>query len=357
MIKIPFNKPYYNDEEERAVAGVLKTRWTTLGKETKKMEEEFAKFVGTKYAIGTSSCTMALTMALKANGIQPGDEVIVPSLTFVASVFSIIYAGAKPVFADIDKNTLCITNETIEPHITRKTKAVLPVHLYGYPTEIDFPLVIEDCAHSIGSYYNNGNHVGTKNTGCFSFHTLKSISCGDGGMITTNNSIHYKILKEMRWFGATKDTYTKGNNWQYDIHFVGEKGYLNDLSASIARIQLKRTPEFLDKKRKIAKNYREAFKDIEEIQMYPQGFEDRTSCLTCAIRVENRDDMMNYLYNKGIGTSVHYRPVHLYSFFGNEQQLPVTEKEWEKILCIPSYYEMTELEQEYVIDSIKSYLI
>jgi len=352
---IPFNKPYYNQEEVEEVKKIIDSRWTTLGKKTEEFEDKFAEFVGAKYAVGTNSCTTALTMALKVNGVEKGHEVIVPSLTFVSTVFSIIYAGAKPVFADVDRDTLCITDETIEPLINRRTKAVLPVHLYGYPTKINFPVVVEDCAHGVGSYDKNGKHVGSENMGCFSFHTLKSISAGDGGIITTNNPIYNKILREMRWFGATKDTYSKGNSWLYDIHFVGDKGYMNDISAAIANAQFNRVTEFTEKKRKIAKKYRDGLEHLPYNKMFPKGFEKRTSALTCAIRVPERDDLIKWLAIHKIGTSVHYRPVHMFSIFKNSSPLPVTESEWKKIICLPSFFEMTDDEQDYIIDTIKEF--
>ena len=244
MKKIPLFKPYMDDREARAVAETLRSGWITLGPKTEEFENAFAKYVGAKHAVALNSATSALHLALIVSGVKKGDEVITTPVTFASSAEVILQAGAKPVFADIDPRTLNIDHFSIKKKITKKTKAIIVVHYGGQPCEMDainklankhHIAVIEDAAHAAGSSYKGKKIGNSKNLTTFSFHAVKNLATGDGGMITTPDADVDKRLRSLRWMGINKSTSERetegGYRWDYDISIEGGfKYHMNDIN-------------------------------------------------------------------------------------------------------------------------------
>jgi len=261
---IPITKPYFTKNEVEAVKKVIESGWVVQGPKVKEFEEKFAKFVGAKYAIAVNSCTAALHLSLSASGIGPNDEVIVPAFTFIATANVVEYLGAKPVFVDIDPKTFNINPLKIEEKINKKTKAIIPVHLFGLSADMEPILkiarkyklkVIEDAACGLGTLYK-GKHVGTfGETGCFSFHPRKAISCGEGGMITTNSKKHNEILRSLRDHGASMSDlarHQKGLPMLPEYNLLGFNYRMSDIEAAILIEQMKKVNWILKERRKRA---------------------------------------------------------------------------------------------------------
>ncbi|WHH58255.1 DegT/DnrJ/EryC1/StrS family aminotransferase [Petroclostridium sp. X23] len=237
MMSIPVLKPSIGEEEINAVVEVMKSGWLGLGPKTEEFEKNFAQYIGADYAVALNSGTAALHLAVKVLGIGEGDEVIVTPMTFVSTVHAIVYEGALPVFADIEKDTMNIDVDDIEKKITDKTKAIIVVHMAGHPCDMDrinelasrYGLyVIEDAAHACGAKYKGKRIGNSSNLTCFSFHAVKNLTCGEGGAITCNNEWYNRYFKEMRWVGISKDTWIRSSKekvyaWQYWIDKVGYK--------------------------------------------------------------------------------------------------------------------------------------
>ena len=364
---IPLFKPSMNDDEVKAVGEVLKSGWIGLGPKTAEFEKKFAEYIGVKHAVALNSCTTALHLALDALGIHSG-EVIVPAMTFVSTAMAVNYTGAKPVFADINEDTLNIDVKDIERKITPNTKAIIVVHYGGHPCEMDEIMnvarknnlkVIEDCAHACGAEYK-GKKVGSiGDMGCFSFHAVKNLATGDGGMITLNNEELDKKLRKTRWMGITKDTFQrtgKDYDWYYEIHDLGYKGHMNDITASIGLVQLSKLENMNSRRKEIIKNYNNAFKNLKWISLPIKKDYVKSSYLNYAIKVKERDALIGYLKDKGISTGVHYTPLHLHPFYkGHKAKLPIVEKVYEKLVLLPGFVDLTDEQQNYIIDSIKAF--
>ena len=261
-MKVPLFRPNLGKEELQNLAEIFKTGWVGVGPKTKELEERVAEYIGTKYAIGVTSGTAALHIAVQALDIKKGDEVIVPAITVVSTPYAALYNGATPVFADVESDTLCLDPKDFERKITKRTKAVIPVHLGGHACDMDRIMkiarkhnifVIEDCANALGATYK-GKMVGSiGHINCFSFEAKKNMTTGDGGMLTTNNKKYAERLKALRWYGSAGDTWKRfaGNNkysWKYDVEYLGWKYNMNDIIASIGLAQFKKLPNVLKKK-------------------------------------------------------------------------------------------------------------
>jgi dTDP-4-amino-4,6-dideoxygalactose transaminase/spore coat polysaccharide biosynthesis protein SpsF (cytidylyltransferase family) len=371
---IPFSMPTLGEEEAHEIIHTLEGGWLSTGPKTLEFEKEFAKYIGVKYAIGLTSCTAALHLALLAHRIGVNDEVIVPSFTFASSVNMIVNVGARPVFADIDGHSYTIDVDDVERKITPRTKAIIVVHYAGHPADMDvlsylakkYRLVlIEDAAHAVGSEYN-GKKIGSSgNTTCFSFYATKNLSTGEGGMLTTDDEGISEFVKINRSHGMSKDSwkrYEKGASWRYDITHSGWKYSMFDLQASLGIHQLKKLHGFIEMREKCAQLYDIGLCDLPRIVLPPRAHNIRHSYHLYSIRIRgfSRDHFIERLSEEGIGTSVHFIPNHLQSFYRGfgykEGDLPATEKVFSGIVSLPLYPRMTEKDINRVITTIQKVL-
>jgi len=329
------------EELTQAVQRVLKSGWFILGEEVKKFEEEFSKYIGVKYGVGVNSGSDALFLALKALGIGKGDEVITVSHTFISTVDAIVRNGAKPVFVDIEPDTYCIDATKIEEAITNKTKAILPVHLYGHPADMDQIMeiakkynlfVIEDACQAHGAEYK-GKKVGSiGDLGCFSFYPIKNLGAyGDGGMIVTNNEEIAEKLKMLRNYGQSE---------KYHHDFVGVNSRLDEIQAAILRVKLKHLDEWNERRRKVAKLYNELLEDSEIVTPIEKEYAKHVYHLY-VVRCKDRDVLQQQLLKNGIQTQIHYPiPIHkqkAYLNLGFNFYLSVTEEICNEILSLPMH--------------------
>jgi len=361
-------RPSYDGREEEAVCDVLRSGWVGLGPKVEEFERRFAAYCGIRHCIGTSSGTSALCMAVRLLRIGAGDEVIVPAMTFVSTAHAVVLAGARPVFADVLPDTLNIDPDDAARRIGPRTRAIIPVHYGGRPADIDrlleaaddIPLV-EDCAHAAGARHA-GRHVGGFGAaGCFSFHAVKNLAMGEGGAILVDDGGLAERAAKMRWLGIDRSTWDRTGLdreywWEYTVDEVGMKCHLDDIHAAIGLVQLQKLEEANRRRAKIAELYRTGLDDVEEVRVPPGVVEgDMSSWHMFVIRAKTRDDLNVYLAERGIQTGVHYKPIHLYPCYGQQQRLPVAEKAFESILTLPMYPDLTDGEVRTVIDTIRSF--
>lgn len=378
---IPFALPEIGDEEINAVVNCLKSGWFTTGPVVKQFEEDFSKYIGDESleSISLNSATMGLMLALEALGVKSGDEVIVPTYTFSATAMTSVYLGAKPVFCDVDPNTLNIDPSKIESLITNKTKAIVPVHFAGLSCDMDAILtiakkhnlkVVEDAAHALPATYNGktiGNH--TSDATVYSFYATKTITTGEGGMIVTDNPEVAKRCRTMRLHGISRDVFdrytAKGSKWYYEIVAPGAKCNLTDMAASIGIEQLKKANKFQKRRQYIAERYLESFKDLPlKLPATPRNG-DIHSWHLFVVRLDgakiSRDEFIAKMDEHKIGCSVHFIPLHLQPYyketFGYKKgDFPVAEKAFENAVSLPIYTKMTDDEVERVINSVRAIL-
>jgi dTDP-4-amino-4,6-dideoxygalactose transaminase len=350
------------NEIDEAINNCLESGWYILGNNVKVFEKEFAAYCGAKFGIGVGNGLEALQLALIAYGVGNGDEVITVANTAVATALAISSTGATPVFVDIDPETYQIDTSKVEKKITKKTKAVLPVHLFGHPANLD-PLleiavrdnllVIEDACQAHGTEYK-GKKVGTLGqVGCFSFYPTKNLGgCGDGGMIITNDEKTAEKIYSLRNYGQKT---------RYIHQYKGLNSRLDEIQAAILRVKLKYLDEWNEKRRRIAKQYNEFFEGTEIICPKEATYAKHIYHLY-VIRSPKRDKLQNFLERKGISTLIHYPiPIHLqeaYSELGlSKGSLPVTEKMCKQILTLPIFPELSENQIQEIGNSINTFLV
>jgi len=278
---LPFCLPLIGDEEIREVAEVLRTGWVTSGPRVKQFEQEFASYVGAKHAIAVNSCTAALHLSLAALGVGPGDEVIVPTLTFCATANVVVHLGATPVIVDVDPD-FQISVEAVRRAITPRTKAILPVHYAGQPCSLTDILrladdrgvaVVEDAAHAVGAEYD-GRKIGTHGRAvCFSFYATKNMTTGEGGMVTTNDGALAERIRLLSLHGMSRDAwkrYSEVGSWYYEVSEAGYKYNMTDIQAALGLHQLRRLDAFIRRRQQIARMYDEAFSDLPEVVIPPR---------------------------------------------------------------------------------------
>ncbi len=361
MIPIIDSKRQYatiQEQAEKEVIEVMRSGQYILGKHNKALEEEMANYVGTKYSVCLNSGTDALHLALRALDIGQGDEVITVAFTFVATTEAIGIVGAVPVFVDIDENTFNMDVNKIEEKITPKTKAIMPVHLYGQPCNMDKIMeiakkhnlfVIEDCCQAIGAEYK-GQKVGTfGDIGCFSFYPTKNLgTMGDGGLATTNSEELKNRMIALR---------NHGGAIRYYHDEIGVNSRLDEIQAAILRVKLPYIDSWNKARREHAALYNELFKDFDGVET-PKELAD-TYCVyhQYTIKIENRDEVHKLLQENGIGAMIYYPvPLHLqkvHSYLGlSEGYLPVTEKNTKLVISLPMFAEITKEEQETVAKTV-----
>ncbi|MBA4321040.1 MAG: UDP-4-amino-4,6-dideoxy-N-acetyl-beta-L-altrosamine transaminase [Flavobacterium sp.] len=373
MVKIPiisYGRQWVDDKDIKEVVKVLKSEWLTQGPKIEEFEKAVAKYCGAKYGVAVSSGTAALHAAYSVAGVKLGDEVITTPLTFVATSNMLYFCGAKPVFVDIKSDTLNINPELVEGHITPKTKAIVPVDFAGHPCDYDKILkiakdnnllVIEDACHALGAEYR-GRKIGSfSDMTILSFHPVKHITTGEGGMILTNNKDFYEKLKVFRHHGIIKKP-EKGK-WYYEIENLGYNYRLTDFQCALGLSQLKKIDKFLKRRREIAAKYNKAFEKNKEIILPTEKDYVKSAWHIYPIQVRGADrrEVFEYLQKKGIGVQVHYMPLHLQPFYKNKfnyekRDFPVAEKYYEKAITLPLFYKMTNKDVEYVVGSVKKIL-
>lgn len=372
---LPYGRQWIDDDDIEAVVEVLKGDYLTTGPYVSKFEQAVAQYVGAKYAVAFANGTAALHGACFAAGIGQGDEVIITPMTFAASANCVLYQGGVPIFVDIDEKTYNIDPNKIEEKITDKTKAIIPVDFTGQPVELDRILeiakkynlvVIEDAAHALGATYK-GRKVGSiSDMTMFSFHPVKHITSGEGGIITTNNKEYYEKLLQFRSHGITRDK-EKLNEyhgpWYYEMQFLGYNYRMTDIQAALGTSQLKKIDKFIELRRKYVTMYNEAFKDMDEIITPFQHEDGQSSWHLYIIRLNldkltaSRREIFEALQQQNIGVNVHYIPVHLQPYY---QQLgyqkgicPNAEKLYEEIITLPLFPAMSEEDVNSVIKAVK----
>lgn len=366
---IPVQRPYLGQEELEAVHRVFDSRWLGMGSTTRDFEDRLREFLGVKHVVAVNTGTSALHLALDALGLAPGDEVIVPSLTFVASVQAILCVGAIPVFCEVRPDTLNLDPADVRRRITPRTRAVMPVHYGGLACEMDEILslahehrlrIVEDAAHAFGSSYR-GRRIGTLgDVTCFSFDPIKNITCGEGGAISTNDDDVAGRLVPKRILGIDNDTwsrYRNERNWFYGVTTKGYRYHLSNVNAAIGIEQLKRIEEFRAQKRAVVDQYDRVFRGLAGIVLLERQL-DETFPFFYIVRVLDgrRDRLMTYLKDHGVGTGVHYIPNHLQPLFAPYRTpLPVTEQLFEEIVTLPLYFEMSDSDVRQVIESTQQF--
>lgn len=364
-------KPCLAREEELAVSEVLRSGWIGNGPKTQEFENQFKKLTGTKNAVALNSASAAIHLAVISSGVSNGDEVITPSLTFVATNHPIIMQGAKPVFCDVEYDTLSADVDDIQNKITKKTRAVIVVHYGGHPIDID-PLVrvcrkkkialIEDCAHATGSYYKD-RHVGSfGDYGCFSFAAIKNVTTGDGGMLIGSSKKSIEHARALAWSGISQSTWERAKGgklkWKYNVVDTGWKYQMNDIAAAIGLVQLEKLKANNLKRKTITDRYNDAFSDVSWIETPVVRQYVKSSCHNYVIKVPEkiRDRLSSYLAEHEIATSVHYMPTHYYKLYSKySHRVPVTEKVWRRILLLPIFPDLSLKDQEFIINTIKKF--
>jgi dTDP-4-amino-4,6-dideoxygalactose transaminase len=375
-MEVPFHRAAVGEDEAQAVAEVIRGGWLTMGPKTFEFEKEFAAYLGVEQAIAVSTGTAALHLALEACGIRAGDEVILPTTTFTATAEAVSYLGAIPVLADIDPSTMNIDVEDASRRVTPKTKAIIPVHLAGLPCEMDelhdlaerrHLRVIEDAAHALPSAYH-GKRIGQiSEFTCFSFYATKTLTTGEGGMVTTGNGEAANRMRLMRLHGIERDAwkrYRSDGSWRYEVVEAGFKYNLTDFQSAIGLVQLAKCDAMRDARRAIAEKYSEAFSGVDSLVIPTVPPDRTTSWHLYILRIRegtpglNRDDFLEELRHRGIGCSVHFIPLHLHPFYQRAYgyragDFPNAEAQFRSCLSLPIYPGMTNDAVDHVIRSVQ----
>lgn len=369
---IPYGKQTIDQDDIQAVVDVLQSDFLTTGPKIAEFEQTVADYVGAKYAVAISNGTSALHAACFAAGIGPGDEVITTPLTFAASANCVLYCGGTPVFADVDPKTYNIDPEDIQRKITDRTKAIIAVHLAGQPCDMDAIhsiarehglIVIEDGAHALGSVYK-GKKVGSmSDMTTFSFHPVKPITTGEGGMIVTDNEDFYKKMILFRSHGITRDDSMMTRNdgpWFYQQFDLGYNYRITDIQCALGCSQMKKLDRFLALRKEIVAHYNEVFADCDNIITPYQLSDTESGWHLYIVQVKNCDrrQVFEKMREKGIGVNVHYIPVYMHPYYQEHGYENVhcanAEEIYSHIISLPLYPGLTSEQQDYVIDTLKS---
>ena len=355
-LNVPLSKVYMDEEIKNAVLKVLDSGWYILGQMVKEFEREFAKFCGVKHAVCTSSGTTAIFLSLEAVGLKPNDEVIIPSFSFVSTASPIIHLGGKPVFVDINPRTFTLIPAEVEKRISRRTKAIIPVHLFGHPADMDAIMevaeendlfVVEDAAQAHGAEYKGRKVGGIGHLTCFSFYPSKNMTvCGDGGIVTTNNQELAEKVSMLRNHGRLGEKY---------IHrALGYNFRFNEIQAAIGKKQLEKLPTWNEHRRKTAQIYTEALEDAVTVPIEEKWAKHVYHMYV--IKAKERDELRAFLDRRGVSTGIHYPvPIHkqpaIEKSIGSKLKLKKTEECANLVLSLPMHPQLTQTEIDYVCES------
>jgi dTDP-4-amino-4,6-dideoxygalactose transaminase len=372
---LPYCRPVLSDDEIASVTTSLRNGWLTTGPKVRELEEQFARRSGVKHAIALNSCTAALHVALHATGIAPGDEVIMPSLTFVAGAQCTLELGGKPVFADVDPETLSVTLDTIAACVTEKTKVIMPMPYAGRPLDIR-PIVefahergirvVEDAAHAAGMLDRNEWSGVQGDAAAYSFYATKNLTSAEGGMLLTNDDTLAERARVVSLHGMDRDAwkrYTAAGTWRYDVREPGFKYNLADPLASLALAQLERLDNMQQRRDAIASRYASRIPELRglSLQAAPRNEGDRHSWCMFVILVDERqagterDALIESLREANIGTSVHYIPTHLFTGYSSLERgtLTQTESVWQQLVSLPLYPAMSDEDVDDVLEALE----
>ena len=372
---IPYGRQHIDAEDIQSVADVLQSDWLTTGPKVSEFERAFANFVGAKSAVAVNSGTAALHASMYALEIGPGDEVIVPAMTFAATANCVVFQGGTPTFADVNPDTLLIDPSSVEDRISPKTRAVIAVDYAGQPCDYDALMkiagkhnlaLVADACHALGGIYK-GRPVGSLALlNAFSFHPVKHITTGEGGMITTDDS---KLAEKMRIFrnhGITTDHHQreKESSWFYEMVDLGYNYRITDFQCALGISQLKKLPHWIERRREIARMYDHALAKISDIVPLAVMLENEHAYHLYVTRLApylNRHSLFKDLRERGIGISVHYIPVHLHPFYRNKfgtgpGLCPVAESAYEHIISLPMFPGLRDEDVFHVINTILTVL-
>ena len=371
--KIPLFKLNYDKNEEQAVLETIRSKWISTGPKSRQMEDYFSDKIGSKYCLTLTNCTSALHVALLVAGVGEGDEVLVPSLSFVATANVVKYTGATPVFCDITGNQdLTIDPLEIEKKITDKTRAIIPMHYGGFGANMEKIntiahknnlMVVEDASHAPMATYK-GKHLGTiGDIGCFSFYSNKNISVGEGGMLVTDSRDFYERAKLLRSHGMTSLAYNRkdGNN-TYDVIELGYNYRMDDIRASLGLVQMKKLSASIQKLQEIRSYYVEKLQTIDRIEIPFKNYQGISTNYIFPIVLENstaekRDQVRAFLKENGIQTSVHYPAIHEFSIYSQQNaQLPKTEYVARNEITLPMFTTLEKAEIDYIAEKLQEAL-
>ncbi|MCH8079438.1 MAG: UDP-4-amino-4,6-dideoxy-N-acetyl-beta-L-altrosamine transaminase [Proteobacteria bacterium] len=378
---ISYGRQWIEDDDIHAVVEVLKASRITQGPKVDAFEKEMAKYCGAKYALAVSSGTAALHLANIAMNVKKNDKVITTPLTFVATSNSVIYAGGIPVFVDIERDSLNIDTQKVEEFVKndKQVKGIIPVHFGGLPVDLEEIhniakehnlWIIEDACHSLGGSWidkeGNIHRMGDcsySDITVFSFHPVKQITTGEGGVILTNSKEKYEIMLSLRSHGQTKsadDMEENHGNWYYEIHSLGYNYRLTDIQAALGSVQLKKNDKWKLRRLEIVSNYDQAFKDLKQITPQLHPIDQDYSYHLYVVRADFRAKLYNFLKERKILTQVHYIPIHYQPYyrekFGYKKgDFPVVEEYYDSALSLPLFPAMTQADQDHVIESVKEF--
>jgi dTDP-4-amino-4,6-dideoxygalactose transaminase len=372
---LPFHLPLISEDQIASVVETLRSGWLTTGPKVKRLEEEFRDFVGASHAVAVNSATAGLHLALEAAGVTAGDEVLLPTMTFAATAEVVSYLRATPILVDCERDTLNIDPDALEAAITPRSKAIVPVHFGGHPCQMDRIMelarahglsVIEDAAHALPASFE-GRMVGTiGDITCFSFYATKTITTGEGGMITTENEAFAERMRLMSLHGISKDAwkrYTAEGSWFYDIVDTGFKYNLTDVAAALGIGQLSQCTGFFEARRRIAARYQEAFADLPEVSTPPCRSNVQHAWHLYFIQLDldaltvSRAEVIELLKAANIGSSVHFIPLHLHSYYRKRfgfqrEQFPVASAAFDRIISLPVYPRMDDADVADVVEAV-----
>ena len=372
---IPYGRHWVDDTDVKAVVEVLRSEWLTTGPLVDAFEQAIADFVGTGYAVAVSSGTAALHASLHAVEIGPGDEVIVPPITFVATANAVVFQGATPVFADVHPNTLLLDPLAVAKKITARTKAIVAVDYGGQPCDYDalrqiaethHLALLADSCHALGATWKNRNVGALADLSAFSFHPVKHITTAEGGMITTNDALLAQRMRAFRNHGISTDHRQRSEmgSWFYEMVDLGYNYRLSDLQCALGISQLRKLPQWLLRRQEIAAHYSRAFQDVQEIRPLAVEVGESHAFHLFVVQLQfgdeqrNRSTVFRSLRAAGIGANVHYIPVHLHPYYRQRFATgpglcPIAEAAYERILSLPIFPAMSDDDTDYVIATLQ----
>ncbi len=376
---LPFSRPSITDGDIAAVGEVLRSGWITTGPKAAQFEQQFCRYVGCPGGVALMSATAGMHIALQALGIGPGAEVITPSMTWVSTVNLIVLAGATPVFADIDRDTLMITPDSVRSRMTDRTRLIIPVHFAGAPADME-PLrdlaaskrvgLIEDAAHALGTEYK-GERIGKRGTSIFSFHPIKNITTGEGGMFCSDDEQLVEHVRRLKFHGLGVDAYDRqmqGRSPQAEVVEPGYKYNMTDIAAVLGLRQMERVDEFNRKRTELAMEYRRRLSGIDEVlPLSDPAYPMKHTWNLFIVRLDtdkagmSRDEFMQRLKQRNIGTGLHFRAAHLQKYYREVMGmkrglLPNTEWNSDRVCSLPLFPDMTEHDVDDVVQAIKEVL-